>query len=123
MPHAHLSSGVKEHSRSARELVGSPDAQLPTIRTTLSGGAPRLAWAAMGLHAPMASTTTCADMLSCWHAWQCWSSVMQTAEGAGRTGMSGQHMRIMQSESAWAEKCAGLSLGCKPDCMSIRASR
>ncbi len=56
----HLLMGVKDQSRSADVVGGSPVAQLPTMSTTESGFVPRRAWAAMGLKLPMASTNTLA---------------------------------------------------------------
>ena len=50
--------GVNEYSKSAVLHFGSPVAQLPTMRTTLSGFAPLLVCAAMGEKLPIASTST-----------------------------------------------------------------
>lgn len=54
----HLLMGTNEYKRSAPGWLGRPWEQLPTMRTTLSGFLPRRACAAMGLNAPMASTST-----------------------------------------------------------------
>jgi hypothetical protein len=61
----HLLRGTKLYRRSAPAQLGSPWAQLPTMRTTLSGFLPRRACATMGLKLPMASTSKLAVSLTC----------------------------------------------------------